>query len=306
MAFQPVRSGIAVVVLLVVLLAGCSDSDQSGSPAPREPASPPTGPAKPAAPVQPTPPQGPVALPLLVDFEMHGCTGLSVAQPTNRSDVQALLPSGFQAEALPDPVTGAPSEFAALVIDIFQCGNFTIPTAALPNVWYGHVYTFVEYPESVPGAEDHGGLHEYLFRVLAGNDTLAILWPAAGYDTHAGAAQADFRGPLPSAGAPGVVAPVSASLGDYRFQASMLGAPDDQGEQRFSRYTKQADNATLIWTGFQNLPVTHTGFAEVTVAGDDPFAGLGAINGGRLSGPGVIVDGGTFTAQQLVRVLPAQ
>ncbi len=306
---SPRTLALALALVLATALAGCGDdppAPQTGGSGGGSGGSGGSGggPTTPGPVTPPSGPTGPFEVTLLGSFEMTGCSGLAVAQATNRSAVQALLPEGYEAQPLPDPVTGEPSDFAALVVDIFHCDNFTIPTAAIPNTWFGHVYTFIEYPETLTQAEDHGGTHEYQFRVFAGNDTLALLWPAAGYDTHSGSAEADLAGPLPGAGLPGLLAATSASLGDYRFDANLAQSADDRGEQVFSRYTRLADNSTLIWTGVEHLPVTHTGAGQVALATDDPFAGHGAVDAGTLAGPTVLIDGGSYLGQRLVRVIP--
>lgn len=238
---------------------------------------------------------------LLNDFALLDCTGIAIAQLTDAAAVQALLPDGFTVRTEVDPVTGQDTGRASLVVDAFACGNFTIPTAAVPDTWFGHVYTFVEPPVDIaPEAAAREGDHEYLFRVLAGPDVLADVWMAAGYDAYRGE---DVAMNLSREPAPGVVLSevtvAEGAIGDYVLGGVVAAAAEAAEARPFSRYSITDAGGLLLWTGMEQLPRRHVGAGEGALAADDPLMGLGFPIGNELAGPALTFEGASYTGQVL-------
>ena len=294
---------LAVLPLLAAGMAGClgggsGDGDGRGNTTPTT-----TGPATGSGTSSTSgtstgPSPSPPVLPLLSSFAFTACSGLQVVQQQPLADVQALLPAGFTARPAPG---SAGSATGALAIDLFACGNLTTPTAAVPSTYFGMLYTYVERPvDRVPGAPD-GALQEYAFRILAGEDVLAVLWPAAGYDTYNGSARVQV-GPVaePDLG----VRAGSAEVGeDYTLVASGLAGVGGGRTESFARYTVLADGSVLVWTGTYAFPAAAGGAGTFEVDEEGPFAEFGAPpDRPFLRGEAHQYDAGDVLAQDLRRV----
>ena len=300
---------VAVAALAALLLAGClgGSGDGGGQPGPTPT---PTASQSTSDTGTPAPPPEPVqTLDLLLSFGFVDCDGFSVQVERPLADVQALLPDGFTAA----PPPGAPSGvgYGAVVVDLLRCGNLTTPSVSVPSTYVGLETTYVQRPTGrVPQAPD-APVQEYLFRMLAGQDVLAALWPAAGYDTYSGPANVTLLMDAPARSGFGSVLP------DYFLTASG-GQADPLGggrTQPFARYTLLDDGSILLWTGAYDLPAVAAGPGSAEVADDDPFAGFATpptpgIPGTpiqsrpTLAGIARHVDGGSVTGQDLRRLFP--
>lgn len=220
----------------------------------------------------PTPSPTPLVFDLLSDFAFEGCRGISVVSAWPVDQVQALLPDGFVAAESPS----APG-LADVAMDLTTCGNLTTPNVRIANVSFGMLYTHIEQPgERVAGAPA-ADVHEYAFRLLAGNDVLAALWPAAGYDTYNGSVHVGMG---PAGDLPVDIGPRTgnASVGDYFMIASTApAAASGATTGRFARYTALGDGSVLVWTGTYES-VAWPAYGSFMVADGDPFAGFEVAN----------------------------
>lgn len=283
------RPAVAATVLLLAVLAGCADDATDGRPATPTPTGSQSSSSTPTSPPAP----GPPVLQLLV-FDLLDCNGISLRHTRPLEDVQGLLPDGFVAA----PAPGSPSDASGiLAVDLYSCGNLTTATAAVPATFVGLVYTYVERPaERVPVAPDVP-VHEYVFRMLAGEDVLAILWKAALYDTYNGTASV-----VPLAQGPARL--TQAAVGDgylLHGTGTDIDALGGGRNEAFARYTVvEADASVLLWTGTYDLPAAAVGPGTAQVADDDPFSSLAPGRG--LPGTAVLVDDGDVRGNVLSRV----
>ncbi|MEK6976304.1 MAG: hypothetical protein AABY18_08185 [Candidatus Thermoplasmatota archaeon] len=294
------RRVTVALVLIGALLAGClggrSDGNGGTDPTPSssESSSSSSGTPTPA----PLPP--PQVLDLLLAFDFKGCNGLGVQHNRPLDDVQALLPEGFTAVPAPDSTTGT----GVLAVDLFQCGNLTTAAVAVPNVYLGLVYTYVQRPvDRVPGAPD-SAVHEYVFRLLSGERVLAALWPAAGYDTYNGSASVTVGPPLD--GPDPLVRLGQGTVGsEYFLVATGISTSALPGArtQSFARYTVlPSDQSVLLWTGTYDFAISATGTGFVEVADDDPFATYATPQRPALAGTSHQYDVGAVLGQDLRRI----
>lgn len=286
------RSG-AVAALAVALLAGLAGCADDGPDTGADPSGTPTGTQSSSSTTAAPPAPPPPILQLLV-FDLVDCHGISVHHPRPLEDLQALLPEGFT--AAPSPGAASPSA-GAMAVDLYQCGNLTTATATVADTYVGLVYTYVERPvERVPVAPEVP-VHEYVFRMLAGEDVLAQLWKAALYDTYNGTAAVADLGPPP-------LRAVQGTVGDgYRLVASgtALDALAGGRGQAFARYTVLAGDASvLMWTGTYDLPAAAAGPGSAEVPSGDPFASPAQRT--VLPGSGIVVDAGHVRGNVLSRV----
>jgi hypothetical protein len=294
-----VRLAVAGIVL-AALLAGClgdSGGDGSGGSATTSTT---TGPGAASSSSTTMPPAGagPFVVDLLLDFAFEGCRGVSVVSSLAPiEDVQALLPDGFTAAASDVPGGNA----ASVAVDLLACANLTVAgQTRLQDTYYGQVYTFIERPaERVPDAPD-APIQEYVFRTLAGEDVLAALWPAAGYDTRSGPAHLDLT-------SPGVGLPVDPGLrmadgaaGDYALTANGNLLAPSSVSGGFARYTALADGSVLVWTGSHALDGAFRGQGSADVADDDALARFEAAGG--LQGEAFLWADGALRGMDLRRV----
>jgi hypothetical protein len=280
--------------------AGCLDGGGDGRPATGGPTTS-DGASSSAPPAPPAP--GPPVVDLLLGFSFQGCEGMSVRQALDVDRLQPLLPAGFQAKVVEnsDQVPPASRGFGTIALDLYRCGNLTATNAVVPDTYYGQVYTLIERPvDRVPGAPD-AVVNEYVFRVLAGEDVLADLWPAASYETRSGAASVEVGPPqgLPLAAGPrtgqGAVAGYTwSTVGNTPVPSALTG--------RFARYTALNDGSVLVWTGTYSFAGAYGGSGNVQVPGDDPFEGFQAADGTGLNGAAMLVEGGSMDAMDLRRV----
>lgn len=306
-ATRPRRLARAPTLALVLLavaplaLAGCLGSSpggpeptDTGTPGPSSSSQGSTGPPQPSPPV----------VDLLLGFALEGCRGVSVRHVAPIAQVQALLPPGFEAEVM-DGTEGLPGGgYGQAVVDLYACGNLTATSARVPDTFYGQVAVPIAPPsDRVPGAPA-ATYSEYVLRVLAGQDVLANLWPAAGYDTRSGEAA------LQVAAAPGPVdvgaRTAQGAIGDaYRVEASAARAPGAPGAPvvgGFARYTALADGSVLVWTGRYEFPGGLGGQGAFDVPADDPFAGFESLATGRAGTVAVVHEAGSMAAMDLRRV----
>lgn len=256
----------AFVVLLVLALAGCfgGSSDNSGTATSTSTTT--TSSTKTST--------GPVPLPspqidLLLNFELAPCTGIHFQTFQPVADVQALLPAGYEAQV----TSRIPGGYGVLAVDFYSCQNLTTPYAQVPKTFYGQVYTLVKAPAGNPFATPEAQIHEYVFRVLAAEDILAILWQAAGYDV--------YNGTFTVVADPYVAVPPlnalyggQASVGaGYFVQASgqPAGVNAPASKATFARYTVLEGNSTLVWTGRYDLGTPHEGEGFAQLPATDPF-----------------------------------
>lgn len=263
------RSVLAAATMLAVLLAGCSGDEGSPGPDPSGSATP--SPMSSTGPDDPVPPPA-FVVDLLPDFAFEACRGLSVQARWPIEQVQALLPEGFT--AAPFGIEGA----GLIGLDLHVCGNLTTPSARVGAIAFGQVYTYVERPVDRLMEAPEADVQEYAFRLLAGDDIGARLWPAAGYDTRNGTANVSISplgGGLPLD--PGV------RLGDgtvagYHILASGSPATPLSFPRTFARYTALSDGSVLVWTGAYDSPTGVDGQGSFDVPADDPFAAFELAN----------------------------
>lgn len=261
------RSVVAGIVL-VALLAGClGDGGGNGD---GDPTTSPTTASTSSSSSTTTPPAtSPFVVDLLLDFSFEACRGASVVASAPLEDVQALLPAGFT--AAPTDLSGGNA--ASVAVDLYACG--TLAVAGQPRVadtYYGQVSTFIERPEErVPGAPE-AAIQEYVFRVLASEDVLSALWPAAGYDTRSGPAHVDLTSPGQALPVDAGLRMVDAAAGDYAVMANGNTLAPAAVSGSFARYTALADGSVLVWTGNYALDTAFTGQGAADVADDDPLA----------------------------------
>lgn len=280
---------------LLALLAGCLQS--GGGDGPSTSSSPsPAGGLPPSAP-QPPPAGSPTVVALLPEFALGPCAAVSMASAQPLDAVQALLPEGFRAAPYQTASTGLAG------LDLYACGNLTTPNARIADTVYGQVYTLVERPaDAVPGAPE-AGVHEYVFRVLAAQDVLAALWPAAGYETRNGTASVSVDAP-PLVPLDAEVRTGSGSVGaDYGALADGQDhVPASGWAGSFARYTRLADGSVLLWTGRYETAAAFEGHGSFSVAGDDPFAAFEA--GNAVPGSARLSESLTMAGMDLRRVFP--
>lgn len=289
--------------VLVLLLAGCAGSDAGDglAPAPSSTTST-TSASLPTEPVLPTAVQ---QLDLLLAFTLDHCEGISFQHARSLEDVQALLPAGFVAAPAPDSAAG---QVGVLGLDLYRCGNLTTLAKSVPDTFIGVQYTYVQRPtERVPDAPD-APVQEYVFRMLAGSDILATLWPAAGYDTFSGNATMDSY--EVADGIPSPVLTRQATVGDdgidsYQLTASGadLAALEQPRTQAFARYSViPADGSLLLWTGTYALPSVATGPGVLLMPPGDPFERYAPGGKPSLTGTAHQVVGGAVQGQDLRRI----
>lgn len=236
---------------------------------------------------------GPVRVPLLTDFHFSDCTGFSFYQEADHDEVQALLPEGFTALRVEGDTDLAPQGY--LRMELYQCAAFNTETVAINDTWYGHLHTWIEPPAAYPDVT--ADRYEYTFQMLAGEDIMAQLWPAARYPTHNGSAAQNLTDVAGLAGL------LEASLGDYLLEAPLVAMADsDTGT--LARFTVTDAGERLIWTGSFETPRTHAGQGELQVPAESPFAGFGRVQADALNGPVVYGDGASFTDNLLVIEIP--
>ncbi|MEA3165969.1 MAG: hypothetical protein QOJ26_838 [Thermoplasmata archaeon] len=262
----------SLLVLTALLAAGCLGSGGGGGDP--VPSSGPPGTSSPSSPTLSPPPPQSLVVDLLPDFAFEPCLGVSVQATRPADQVQALLPEGFT----PAPAFGSDG-FAVIGVDLYACGNLTTPNARIANVAFGQVYAQVLRPaDRVPGAPE-ATVHEYAFRLLAGDDVLARLWPSAGYDTRNGTATVTVD-PLGN----GLPADPGLRLGDGAVaDYHLIGSGGPPGtpfpaSTSFARYTALSDGSVLVWTGTYSFPAGFSGQGSFSVPADDPFAGFQQAN----------------------------
>lgn len=287
------RAVAAVALATLAALAGCADDGPGGG---TTPTATPTG-TQSSSSTSTGPPLPPPPVLQLLAFDLVDCFGLSIQHTRPLEDIQALLPDGFTAA----PPPGSSSEAAGAVgVDLYQCASLATATAAVPDTFVGLVYAYVERPaERVPTAPEVP-VHEYVFRMLAGEDVLAQLWKAALYDTHNGSAFLEVVGP---ADAP--ARSMRGAVGDYGLAGSgaALGALAGGRDQAFARYTLiESDSSVLLWTGTYDLPAVAVGPGAMEVAADDPIAPLGTPERVFFAGTATQVDAGNVRGSVLSRV----
>lgn len=256
-----------LLAVLLALLAGCSGRGGGDGDAPTS-----TGPSTAPLPTTPAPtPTSPLVFDLLPDFAFEGCRGISIASAQPVDQVQALLPEGFTAAQAPSA-----SAFGVVAMDLFACGNLTTPDVRIANVSFGMVYTHIAQPDGRVAGAPAADVHEYAFRLLAGDDVMAALWPAAGYDTYNGSVGVAIG---PVGGLPVDLGPRAgnASVGEYSMVATGPGPAAAPAESSFARYTALGDGSVLVWTGTYRA-MSLAGHGSFQVAGDDPFAGFERAN----------------------------
>ncbi|MHB1260408.1 MAG: hypothetical protein ACYC2H_01695 [Thermoplasmatota archaeon] len=289
------RAPAAATLVLALLLAGCSDGG-NGDPVDS------TGPVGTAtATISPAPSPSPgsssLSVDLLPDFAFEGCRRLSVQSPQPIDQVQSLLPEGF---------TAAPAPFATdgvgfVGLDLYACGNLTTPSTRIAGPYFGQLYTHILPPSDRVAGAPQADVSEYAFRLLAADDVLARLWPAAGYDTRNGTATVGITSPSQGLPVDAGTRLGNASVGaDYSLRA--FGSPPPAPPPplgTFARYTALSDGSVLVWTGRYDFAVGHEGHGTYSVADDDPFAGFEA--GDNLSGVARIHEAGSVLEQDLRR-----
>jgi hypothetical protein len=288
----PAPVSLSLLLLAALLAAGCSGND-GGEPGPSSGTS--GASSSSSLTVSPAPPQS-LVVDLLPDFAFEPCRGISVQATRPADQVRVLLPEGFT----PAPAFGSEG-FATIGVDLYACGNLTTPNARIANVTFGQVYAQVLRPaERVPGAPE-ATVHEYAFRLLAGDDVLARLWPQAGYDTRNGTA-------VVRVGSIGNALPVDPGLrlgdgsvgSDYNLVGS--GAPPatpPPASTSFARYTALSDGSVLVWTGTYTFPAGVTGQGSFSVPADDPFSGFQQAN--QVPGVARMFETGSIVDQDLRR-----
>lgn len=283
---------LALTALLLVPLAGClggggGDGDPTSSPRPTTTT---TGPSP--------PPDMPLRIPLLVDFSFGDCSGLTVLQSQPLADMQGLLPEPFVAAPFP-LLSGQPEDQGVLAFDLYACANFTAAGTVVPDTFYGQLYTFVERPGDLVPEAPETFAQEYVFRVLAGEDVLGLLWAYAGYDTHNGTASVQVLGSPPAP-----LRLVQAAAGDYAAEASATDNPLMPGSivTPFARYALRTDGNLLYWTGEYDFPTAFLGTGDVTVPDDDAFAPFRSPLG-NLGGVALTYEGGAVRSNDLTLIL---
>jgi hypothetical protein len=308
---------LALAILLAAGLAGCLGGDREDGPPGPTPSLTSTGTGSssstttgPPAPLQ--------VLDLLLAFEFTECSGISVHHERPIEQVQALLPEGFTAAPAPDAPTPTPG-VGVLAVDLFACGNLTTAAVAVPQTYLGLVYTYIERPTDRLSSAPDATVHEYVFRLLAGTDVLATLWPAAGYSTYSGDANVTVGPPLEPDPLLGPLVPDPLA----RFGQASVANGDDLGTgyflvatgmqlaplaaartQTFARYTLHVDGdgSVLVWTGTYELPTAARGPGSAEVAADDPFAVYAPPEAQALAGIASQYDAGAIRGQDLRRV----
>lgn len=284
---------IAACLVVLLLGAGCLDGGQGGAPGPTPTSSSAsTGPT-----VAPPPPSSaPPVVDLLLGFTLEDCRGMSVRQSVFLADVQAILPPGFTAQA-----DALASGAGTIVVDFYACGNLTVSSARVPATFYGQLSTPIEPPmERLPDVPD-AAFHEYVFRVLAGEDVLAALWPAAGFETRGG--EASMRVGKPSDAVPldaGVHAAEGGIGQDYAFRAVGAVASATPVAGTFARYTALNDGSVLVWTGTYDFGGSYSGHGVAQLPDDDLFSRFEVA--GFVGGRTILHEGGAMAGMDLRRV----
>lgn len=292
----------AAAALVLLVLSGCFGDDGGGH-APESTTAPTSASA--SGTPSPSPPQAVQQLDLLLAFDFVDCEGIAFQHTRPLDEIQPLLPEGFVAAPAPD---SAAPQAGMVTLDLFLCGNLTTAAKSVPNTYIGIESTYVQRPlERVPQAPD-APVQEYTFRMLAGTDILAALWPAAGYDTFSGnasmsAIEVTDGLPLPTPTRQGRV-------GDDDLQSYLLTATGADAaalqrprSQAFARYTViPEDGSVLLWTGTDDLPSAATGPGDLFMPDGDPFQRLAPPGKSTLAGTAVQVVGGAVHGQDLRRI----
>jgi hypothetical protein len=280
---------LVALLALAASLAGCSGGDGGAGGEPSSTFGPSSTASLPTT-MAPVPPVTPLVFDLLPDFAFEGCRGLSVVSDQPIDQVQALLPEGFTAA----PSPSAPA-FGLVAMDLFACGNLTTPNVRIAGMAFGMLYTHIEPPAGRVAGIPQADVSEYAFRLLAGQDVMAALWPAAGYDTYNGTVGLRI-GPVGDLPFPVDVGARSGngSVGEaYFLLASSPGPAATPSEATFARYTALEDGSVLVWTGTYRSSAM-AGQGSFMVADDDPLAGFEVANniagGARLMETAEAVD----------------
>jgi hypothetical protein len=293
---------LAFLLVLVVLAAGCFGGNSSDP----EPGTGTTTTSR-TTPIPTTPPTGPAAptaakLDLLLNFDLAPCIGVQFQAFEPLAEIQALLPPGYEAI----PTTRVPGNMGVLAADFYSCQNLTTPFVNVPKTYYGQTYTFVKQPTGTVFTPPTATVHEYVFRVLAGEDILAVLWRAAGYDVYNGSFVAASSAPVPGLPTDPGVRSGQASVGQgYFAQGSGHpgGIPGAASTQPFARYTVLADNSTLVWNGTYQVSRFADGEGFLQVPANDTFNQFEAP-GGNLLGLTRLQDSGSMLGMNLRRYFP--
>lgn len=301
---------LAALAILALLVAGCNGGDGGGAGT-----SPPTSTSATGTSTSGTGTPVPTAvqnLDLLLTFSFEHCEGIGFQHTRALDDVQALLPDGFVAAPPPDAPSTAPgAEVGVLALDLYHCGNLTTSAKAVPDTYVGWLYTYIQRPtDRVPQAPD-APVQEYVFRMLAGTDILATLWPAAGYDTFSGQANMSAVSvtdglPLPAPTRQGSIGETRDPQGEsYLVTATGAGlaALEQPRTQAFARYNViAADGSVLLWTGTYDLPSVATGPGSLLMPPGDPFERFAPPGKNTLAGVAHQVEDGGVKAQDLRRI----
>jgi hypothetical protein len=293
-ASAPASTRALLALLVAAAVAGCLQPSGAAGPSSSSSASGPQGSAGTTTTAAPAP-ASPV-VELLPSFALGPCVAVSVRSAQPLDAVQALLPEGFVAAPFQSDRT------AMAALDVYACGNLTTPDVRIPGALYGQAYTRILRPEGrVPGAPD-AEQQEYVFRVLAAQDVLASLWPAAGYDTRNGTANVTVDAPPAAPLDPGARLGSSAVGSDYGSLAdgSDRTPPGDSWSGTFARYTELADGSVLLWTGTYEVPAVFTGQGFFSVAADDRFAPF--ENANNVAGLARMSESASMSGMDLRRV----
>ncbi len=274
--------GVVLLVALTLALAGCSDDEPDPTP-PIEP-EPPGTPTNPGNPTDPPPSEPITQIKLLSNYDLSDCDGVNFRAPVAADSIDDLLPDGFAAERA-EPATGV-ADRAQLVVDLYQCDRFEAAGNTFPDVWFGRAYTPILQPDAYPHSTATS--HHYIFEMIAGEDILAVLWPAAGYPTHNGTA-ADNSQPLQA----------SFQAGDYAWQGQATAVPTTGTESTFAWFHQLENGNVIAWTGNASLPGGTEGPAHLTVPTDSPIASL-QLQGEGFAGTLTMAAGTAYTGNYLV------
>lgn len=247
----------ALLLVIALVLAGCSDAPDPQEPGSSSPSS--SSNSSPNSQSPNTTPREPLAL--LLDFTVEDCTGNRFHAETGASMLQSAIDPRYTA-------TGN------MQVALFSCGNFTTPNARVQDTWFGAILVEVNDPGYAQADS-----HWYVTEMLAAQDVLAQVWDIAGFPLLNGTGDLTVTNLL---GLPRVSS-ATTCVGNtcVEVTAGINGATGDSGT--FAWYHEHPDYR-LQWTGAYQLNFE---WPEGSATADLPGSAVASVTDGR----GVFAEG---------------
>ncbi len=248
-----------VLVMMCLVLAGCTSDD----PAPRPAPDPTPGPTTTAPPPGPQP----VQIPLLLGFAYHDCTGIEIRSSVDAEAAATLVPAPYEAHVRAGDIDDVP--YATARWRILSCPSFTVGDTTFNDTVHGDVSLRIE-PRAVEPAPA-GDVEWYRFRVFSEDSNIADAWQASGYDVVRGMATTSTVGSPPvtqrTVGFPGYAFESYGDVGRFTIGTALHHAV--------------VGNDTVVWYDEMEGMAIRAVEGTMQVPSDDPLAGLVPSEPGR-------------------------